>query len=765
MQPNPELLKRLTGMFLVEAREHAESLGTGLLELEKAATREAQLPLVEKLFRAAHSLKGAARTVNAGEIERTCHRLEGVFSELKSGKRELAAPVLDGLHKDVAVLGKLIDAVETGPAAAAASAAQPTQTANPNPPAPAPAPAPAPVPNRQSPIGNRQSEIPPPPAAVRNEDTVRIAISKLDAIFVQAEELLGVKLAQAEHAAEFKNLAGLVAERDRLWAESLPAVRALRQKLETGKDAALREARGAAGSLPELSARVLELLDRDRELAEEVSTRITDFADNLAGDRRRFDTLVDRLLEDAKKALMLPFATILAGFPKMVRDLAHDAGKEIQFTLHGTETEIDKRILEQIKDPLVHLVRNAIDHGIEPPAERARRRKALFGTITLAISQSGGKVEIQIADDGAGIDLTAVRTAAIQAGAMSAGEAAALKDDEIRQLVFRSGVSTNRQVTEISGRGLGMAIVQEHAIKLGGSVTLESAPGAGTTVRIFLPLTLATLRGTLVRAAQREFGEFVIPTVNVVRVLRLKRAEVRRVENRDSISVDGMTFSLVRLAEVLGLGTTTENRAESLTILLLRHGSSSLAFAVEQVLGEQEVLAKPLGRLLRRVRNLAGATVLGTGRVVPILSVPDLFQSAIGCTETATGGESAEAGSAKRLLVADDSITTRTMLQSILETAGFTVQTAPNGAAALNLLQSESFDLVVSDVEMPRMDGFELTKRIRAEAKLAQLPVILVTAREAAEDRERGLDAGANAYLVKSGFDQSNLLETVRSLL
>jgi len=249
--------------------------------------------------------------------------------------------------------------------------------------------------------------------------------------------------------------------------------------------------------------------------------------------------------------------------------------------------------------------------------------------------------------------------------------------------------------------------------------------------------------------------------------VRVLRADVRRVENRDSICLDGLTLSLVRLSEVLGIasGQINGDNTTPLTVLALRHGQECVTFAVDQVMSEQEVLAKPLGRLLPRVRNLSGATVFGSGRIVPILNVPDLLRAAAGCTQTTVPSAATQTVRAKRLLVADDSITARTSLQSILESAGFDVQTAPDGAAALNALHTDAFDLVVSDVEMPKMDGFELTKRIRSEPKLAEMPVVLVTAREAKENRERGLDAGANAYLVKSSFDQTNLLETVRRLL
>ena len=751
MQPTADFLKKLTATFLVEAREHVEALGSGLLELEKAADREAQLPLLETVFREAHSLKGAARAVNAGEIERCCQNIESEFGDLKSGKSELSAGKLDGLHRAVADIGRL---VEEKSEVGSRNAEEGERGA------------------RNAERGSEESISSPrvPTSDFRvptSTDTVRIATSKLDAIFVEAEELLGVKLAQADRALEIRTLTALVAERDRCRAESMPLVRTARQQLETAAGASGRAAEGRAAPL-DLSARLLALLDQEREQAEAVSTGVADFSRAMADDRRRFDTLVDHLLEDVKRVLLLPFATILAAFPKMVHDLSRDAGKDIAFDLCGADIEIDKRILEKMKDPILHLIRNGVDHGIECPAERERRRKPPRGNITLAVAQIGGKVEIEVTDDGAGIDVAAVKAAAVKAGSITAEAAAALRDPAARQLVFGSGVSTSRQVTTVSGRGLGMAIVQETVAKLGGTVDIESRAGAGTKVRIVLPLTLATLRGTLVRAANREF---IIPTANVARVVRVTRACIKHVENRDSICLDGTTLALVRLADVLGLaaGPAAGGQAAPLTVAVLDHGQTRIGFVVDQVVGEQEVLAKPLGRLLPRVRNLAGATVFGTGRVVPILNVPDLLQTAAGCART-TGPEtgasaSAETTRARRLLVADDSITARTLLQNILESAGYEVRTAPDGAAAFTVLLTEAFDLVVSDVEMPRMDGFELTKRIRAEPNLAELPVVLVTAREAKEDRARGLDAGANAYIVKSSFDQSNLIEVIGKLI
>ncbi len=779
-QANADFHKRLIATFLIEAREHVQALGAGLLELQAGGSREVQLPRIETLFREAHSLKGAARAVNASDIEQLCQAIEHTFGALKSGKQVLTTEAIEELHRSVTALGQRVEALEGAgappaippaaaapavpvpalavaataatalvPAVPAAPAVAAVKLAGSEPPPPSPPPAGEPAPRSSA-------------AVIRSEsaDTVRIATRKLDAIFLQAEELLGVKLAWAERTLELRALAGIVAERERLSAETAPLVRSLREYFTATPGGS-----GAGGVSAEQTSRLLGLLDQDREHAEAVSTHLAEFARSMAADRRRFDTQLERLLEDTKRTLMLPFSTLLAGFPKMVHDLARDAGKDIAFELRGADTEIDKRILERIKDALVHVVRNSIDHGVELPAERSRRGKASRARMSLAVTQAGGKVDIRVTDDGAGIDGAAVKAAAVQAGAMTAAEAEALSDREAVQLVFRSGVTTRQEVTALSGRGLGMAIVQESVVMLGGTVSLESTVGVGTTVQLSLPLTLATLRGTLVRVASRDF---VIPTANVVRVVRVPRASVRRVENRDSICLDGTTLSVVRLAAVLGLGSGPLAGADGapLTLLVLGHSQACIAFAVDSVVGEQEVLAKPLGRLLPRVRNLAGATVFGTGRVVPILDVADLLESA---ADRALGSViepgPGQAACAKRLLVVDDSITTRTMVQSILDAAGYDVKTAPDGSVAFNLLRAEPFDLVVSDVEMPRMDGFDLTRRIRAEPTLAELPVVLVTAREASEDRERGVDAGANAYIVKSSFEQGELLDVIQRLI
>ncbi len=374
-------------------------------------------------------------------------------------------------------------------------------------------------------------------------------------------------------------------------------------------------------------------------------------------------------------------------------------------------------------------------------------------------------MEISVSDDGAGIDAASVRQAAAKLGVLTPEEAERTEESEIWSLIFEAGLSTSPIITDISGRGLGLAILREKAEKLGGSYAVASTPGVGTTFRLVLPITMTALRGTLVRLGSRLF---VMPTRNVEEVRRLPRGEIRTVENRETIELDGRAVALVRLAEVLELPAETWSReTEQVAVVVLTAADKRLAFGVDEVLYEQEVLEKPLGGQLSRVRNISGVTILGTGELAPILNVADLMKSAL--QVSLAGGKPVPEVRKERelgaILVAEDSITARTLLKNILEAAGYRVETAVDGLDAFGKLQAGGFDLVVSDVDMPRMNGFDLTARIRRDRELGEIPVVLVTALESREDRERGVDAGANAYIVKSSFDQSNLLETVKRLI
>jgi two-component system chemotaxis sensor kinase CheA len=383
-------------------------------------------------------------------------------------------------------------------------------------------------------------------------------------------------------------------------------------------------------------------------------------------------------------------------------------------------------------------------------------------------------LEIIISDDGAGIALDKVRSAALKAGVITKDSLEKLNAQETLMLIFQSGVSTSQIITDISGRGLGLAIVREKVEKLGGTVSIESKPDIGTTFRLVLPLTLSTFRSVLVRIGEYLFA---VPTINVKRAVRVNGEDIRTVENRDTIMIDGEIVTAVNLGGVLGIGngenikSNKKNDSEShynfLQLLVLAHDDRKIAFIVDEILEEYQILVKELGKQLSRVRNISGATVLGSGKVVLVINVADLIKSAMrkDVSLIELKGKEKETAKKYKILVVDDSITSRSLIKDIVGTAGYLVETAVDGVDAFMKVLIEEFDLIVSDVDMPRMNGFELTSKIRKEKKLFELPVVLVTALESREDREHGIDAGANAYIIKSSFDQSNLLEVIKKLL
>jgi len=775
-----EFQKKLLSTFKVEAGEHVQALSSGLIELEKSAGTEQRLAIVETVFREAHSLKGAARAVGMAEIETICQRVESAFSALKGKEAELSPGLLDVLHDAVDMLGRLLSFIgsdATGKArppisellrrldrAVVNADARPAKRA---PSAPSSA---ARRPARDLPRAVPEDK----PILV---DTVRIATGRLDALLFQAEGLLAAKLTAAQRAAEIRETLGALADMKKERARIIASVKAVRHrsgKALRGNGAAGNGAVGngaranGTGRVDPQSTRLLELVAWESTFIKSYEARLGALAASAEHDQRALAGMVDALLEDMKKALMLPMSSALEVLPKSVRDLARSQGKEVDLRVHGGEIEVDRRILEQMRDPLIHLVRNCVDHGIETPEQRELKGKPPRGTISLTVTQKdGGRIEILVSDDGAGIDLARVEEAAHKLGLAADEDRGSAQPHERLSLVFQSGVSTSPIITDISGRGLGLAIVREKVERLGGTASVESEPGKGSVFRIMLPLTLATFRGVHVRVHDQLF---VLPTTHVEQAVRVPRSVVKTVENRETIEWNGQALALVRLADVLELPDrrAPDAPADTLQAVILGAAHKRIAFGVDEIVGEQEILVKPLGKQLSRVRNIAGATVLGTGKAAPILDVPDLLRSAVRVAQapvaTLPGKQEVKAERAS-ILVAEDSITSRALLKNILESAGYKVSTAVDGIDAFSLLKTDRFDLVVSDVEMPRMSGFDLTAKIRADKVLAELPVVLVTALGSQEHRERGIDVGANAYIVKSSFDQSNLLEVVRRLV
>ncbi len=781
---NDDFMKKLLATFGVEAGEHIQAISRGLVDLEKTSSPEKQTEITEVIFREAHSLKGAARAVNMTRIEASCQALEGVFSDLKRRVLNLSPSLFDKLHSIVDALQELVSA-QTEPTPAQVSRITELIGDLENRPdndlaGSKPRPSPRGVENSDGqnsitripgtePATAKMPALSPSAANSSPSETVRISTTRLTSLLLQSEELRSPKLTSMQRVAEFRAIHETLTAWGRQRAKCRLDVRRIQHYLE--KQDRDNRTDGHLGGHDEINsgiARVLAFLERNDNNLGWLENKVAKVAKAAEQDHRTLASIVDALAEDMREVLLLPCSRLFESFPKIVRDLSRDSDKQADLAIEGGEIEVDRRILEEMKDPLIHLLRNCIDHGIENVDERERKKKPVRATVTVAATpKPSDKVEIVVSDDGAGIDAGKVRAAALKLGVVRREKVADMSDEEICSLIFQSGVSTSPIITDLSGRGLGLAIVREKVEKLGGSLSVETHSGIGTTFRILLPLTLATFRGILVRADELFF---VLPTNHVERVLRMGQEEIKTVENRETIEFEGQAVSLVRLRDALKLPAKNgaSSSTDKLYAVVLHSAEKRIAFSVDQILGEQEVLVKRLGPHFVGLRNVMGATVLGTGEVVPILNVPELMESAAKANtfapHHATVTEKNRAES-KSVLIAEDSITARTLLKTIVESGGYRVKTAVDGLDALAALKTEPFDLVVSDVEMPRMSGFDLTAKIRADEKLSHLPIVLVTALGSREDRERGIDVGANAYIVKSSFDHGNLLEAIRRLV
>lgn len=786
-QQDDGFLEELRAMFKIEAEEHIKSITSGLLKLEKMDDAAKMGPVFDVIFRDAHSLKGASRAVNLIDVETLCQSLESVFALIRRKDSVPAAEIFDILHRTVDAVEILVEggtlkdfegihvqlqsleeALESRKAEKRASTKKSAGKA-----APKDSGTSAKKKSVKKSSGKsgrekergepeKKSAAAEPQAAAEDDtiaadepespkvefsDTIRLPVSRLDSILLQAEDMLSAKLASDQYVSDLKNITRIVDE----W----------HRTLEKGQLKA-----GARIGGNDLDERTNAVIQENQDQLKNLDKIISDMTKSAELNARQLSGMVNNLLKDMKQILMLPFSTLLKVMPKIVRDLSRDQGKEVQLITKGSTVEVDRRILEEMKDPFIHLFRNCIDHGLEKPDEREKLGKSRSGTLSVIVSQKGGdKIHIEVHDDGRGIIPEKIKKVALERGIITAAAAAEMSDEDAVDLIFQSDFSTSPIITDISGRGIGMAIVREKVEKLGGSLSVRTAPGKGTSFNIVLPVTVATFRGILVKTNDQVF---VIPTHLVERTIRMKPDKVKTVENRTTVLIGEKPLPLVRLSDALELKVNAEaEQGDFLQIMVVNANNERIAFLIDEVQKEQEVLVKGLGRQLQRVRNIAGATVLGNGKVVPILNAADLVKSAGNVTIQSgkrIGAQEAKVEK-KSILIAEDSITSRTLIKNILTSAGYRVKATVDGMDAYTALKDESFDLVVSDVEMPRMSGFELTAKIRSDEKYADLPVILVTGLETKEDRERGIDAGANAYIVKRGFDQSNLLEVIQRLI
>jgi two-component system chemotaxis sensor kinase CheA len=724
------LRQRLMVTFLGELEEHVRAINRDAIALERAPGDDTAL--VTSLFRTAHSLKGAARSVNVQPIEAACHRLETLLGQARDARRPLARETLQLLftaadafadandrlraHEDLAA-GPLRDLLRQLDEAAQ----QTGDSAAPSPP----------------PTTTASAALPP-----AHDVFVRVPAAKLDSLLASSGELL---IALRRLAAEQHSGARLHDALRRWRSEWLQLERPLRKALKSHG--------------PLLPRRALLALERTRDHLQDIEHQVGLLSSRLSAETHGTERAAATVEDEIRRLRMFPFSNACEGLERAVRDLTRGSVKQVNVAITGGDVEIGRFVLESLRDPLLHLVRNAVDHGIETPDERRAAGKPPVATITVSAALRGNAVEITVADDGRGLDLSAIRELARR-------KQIAVPDDNAgaARVIFLPGFSTARLLTEVSGRGVGLDVVKHRVESLHGHVDVRSSPANGTRVMLTVPLTITTIRALLVRVAAHVFA---IPVTNVRRLARVGAADIASARGREVLLSEGAPIPIAALAAILGVdGAAAQAAGLKVPLVVLTSGAAQAAIVVDELVTEDEVLVKPLGARLGHVRHVAGATILASGDVALILNAADVVESALTARPRALDAlqETKPAGP-RRLLVVDDSVTTRSLQRSILEGAGYEVIVAVDGSDAWRLLQDAGADLVVADVEMPRMDGFALCEAIRRSARFRDLPVVLVTALQSDADRKRGLDAGADAYLPKAGFDQRVLLDAVAQLL
>ena len=656
---------------------------------------------LKSLLRVAHTLKGAAGAAGSADIADTCHSLETILTPARDRGLKLGPAEFKILFSAADALG-----------AAGRRLRAPMQNHE--------------VDNATRESGDPRTDrsaSPPDSSAVAERaapDYVRIDPATLDAVLASVEQLLVAIDGVGVHARDARSLSDLA----------------------TKAAAKASDAKDQWGRFKDQTARL---------------------ATNAAADARHLGNAGSELAERTRRLRMRPFGDACEGLPRVVRDLAGALGKDVRLTVLGGDVHADRVVLDGLREALVHLVRNAIDHGVESPGVRAAAGKPAQATITIAASIAGDSISVAVEDDGAGLDMTAIR-----ASFERLGKSVPTDDDAVVAALFTGGVSTRAEATAISGRGVGLDLVRNAVERIHGTIDVSWTKGKGTRFAVQSPLTLATIRALLVKVGTETVA---LPTMHIERVRRISAADLRRAEGHDVLLGDAgkeeRPIRLVSLARLLGPPLTERTLEQHGNGVVLETQGRRLAVLVDELLSEQVVIVRKLEGARASLPHLSGVAILGGGRIALVANVPRLLSHGLDAPAGATvaSATSDEARSRRRVLVVDDSVTTRMLEQSVLEAAGYEVKTAVDGANAWEMLAEEEWDLVVSDVEMPRMDGFALCAAIRGSPRLARMPVVLVTALEKQEHRAKGLEVGADAYIGKSSFDQRSLLETIQQLL
>lgn len=711
-------VKKFIGRFVEEAKEHLGRLASGLAEIEQGAVSAEK---INSLFRSVHTLKGSSRMLKLEPITQVSHSLEDLLSALREGRVATNPAVIALLYQGVDALSDQVQQlIECGQVEALSSVntqlcQQLTATAEgqtPN------AVAAEPVAFKSSELAAEDASGASAQPTLTASDTVRVKLDKLDELIKLMGELVSSHAGMRELAMTSQQLE-----------------QQLQQQLHSHLPVAMQQ----------FSRKM-----RDIVLAQE--------------------NLMQELHDKTLQMRMLPLAIVLEPAARLVRDMARSLGKQVECRISGSEIELDRQMIDQLADPIIHLLRNALDHGIETPDIRQQKCKPVQGLLQISARQDGGWVVLEVRDDGQGLSLVTIRDKALKKGLVSSEQLAEMSDQQVSDLIFEPGFSTSNIITEFSGRGVGMDVVKRSIVDdLQGVISLHSSLDQGTCFTLRLPLSLAMMRVLLIRAGEQVLG---FTAQYVTELISVAVSGLINVADRNAVIIRNEFVPVIELVDLLQLPpanaakkSLSRTRSE-LLLLVIRVHNEKLALIIDELLDERDLVIKQLPEHLRFNALISGMVTIGHNELVSLIHVPYVLDIARKARQpvnrrTQTDQEKPK----KRILVVDDSLNTREIERDVLEAWGYHVTLAEHGQEGLDKALAEQFDAVLTDVEMPIMDGFTLTARLREHERYQTCPIIIITSREKESDRRRGIEVGADAYIVKGSFDQNSLVDTLKVLL
>ena len=762
-------MKEIMEDFLIEAFELIEQIDHDLVELE---ANPEDLELLNRIFRVAHTVKGSSSFLNFDVLTELTHHMEDVLNKARKGELKITPDIMDVVLESVDMMKGLLESIRDNGSDAAAGidikniCVRLTQISEGEAPSVA---AEAPAAPSLEPVKEPEPVAPAVEAAPEVSDA---ELSKLSDSEVEAEieRLLKVRKAEDQARRASKGIAPKSPEEIAPAASAAPAPAAKpAPSRERDADKKVPAASSSSAVAQEQTIRVeVKRLDHLMNLIGELvlgKNRLLKIYDDVE-ERYEGEKFLEELNQVVSslslvttdiqlavmKTRMLPIAKVFNKFPRMIRDLSRDLGKQIDLEISGEETELDKSIVEEIGDPLVHIIRNSCDHGIEDPETRKAMGKPEKGLVQLKAYNEGNHIVVEIVDDGKGLDADMLKSKSIEKGIITEREADAMSEKEAFGLIFRPGFSTAAKVTNVSGRGVGMDVVKTNIEKLNGIIDIESEVGKGTVMKLKIPLTLAIIQSLLV-GTQEEF--YAIPLASVLETVRVPIDDIYTIDGKNVLRLRDEVLSLVRLSDVFGVEKVFDG-GDHTYVVIIGVAEAKLGIIVDTLVGQEEIVIKSMGDYLQNIPGIAGATIRGDGRVTLIIDVGAMMEMAKDIkvdirAEIEDSTKAKEKPSDYKVLIVDDSKMDRTIMQKALEPTGVTIIEATNGVEALNVIKSgeHSFDAILIDIEMPRMDGYTLAGEIRKYSKYRNLPLIAVTSRTSKTDRLRGVEVGMTEYITK----------------